>query len=207
MREGGLEPPRVAPPGSKPGASTNSATLAGYLPKRGTLLPVPGPGKIRSGEYPAQSMRMIRIHSSCIAKLPEQGAYGPWDLPNMAAEHQRDTTTRPLRILVVEDDASIREALCDVLRLAGHEADGAEHGKAGLEYLTRSVPDVILLDLRMPVMNGVEFLREIQPRKLPVRIIVLTANPQDLPPGTNIPMLAKPYDVERLLRVISGEPV
>ena len=111
----------------------------------------------------------------------------------------------PLRILVIEDDASIREALCDVLRLAGHEAEGAEHGKAGLEMLSSSTPDVILLDLRMPVMNGVEFLRAVAPKKIRSRIIVLTANPQDLPPGTNLPMLAKPYDVERLLRVIAGE--
>lgn len=114
-------------------------------------------------------------------------------------------TAKGLRVLVVEDDASIREALCDVLRLAGHEADGAEHGKAGLEAIAKNgVPDVILLDLRMPVMNGLEFLREITPKKLSARIIVLTANPQDLPPGTNLPMLAKPYDVERLLRVIDG---
>lgn len=109
-----------------------------------------------------------------------------------------------LRVLVVEDDASIREALCDVLGLAGHEAEGAENGRQGLAALDRGIPDVILLDLRMPVMNGVEFLREIAPRKLPCRIIILTANPQDLPPGTNLPMLAKPYDVERLLRVIDA---
>lgn len=109
--------------------------------------------------------------------------------------------------MVVEDDASIREALCDVLRLAGHEAEGAEHGKAGLAALDRGIPDVILLDLRMPVMNGVEFLKEVGPRKISSRIIVLTANPQDLPAGTNLPMLAKPYDVERLLRVIDGAEV
>ena len=122
----------------------------------------------------------------------------------MAASSVRDERARALKVLVVEDDASIREALCDVLRLAGHEAEGAEHGRAGLEALEREIPDVILLDLRMPVMNGLEFLREITPRKLPSRVIVLTANPQDLPPGTNLPMLAKPYDVERLLRVIDG---
>jgi two-component system, chemotaxis family, chemotaxis protein CheY len=115
-------------------------------------------------------------------------------------------TSKGLKVLVVEDDASIREALCDVLRLAGHEAEGAEHGKAGLEVLARDgEPDVILLDLRMPVMNGIEFLCAIAPKKLGSRIIVLTANPQDLPPGTNLPMLAKPYDVERLLRVIDGK--
>lgn len=114
-------------------------------------------------------------------------------------------SARHYRILVIEDDASIREALCDVLRLAGHEAEGAEHGRAGLDALAKSTPDVILLDLRMPVMNGVEFLREIAPRGLACRIIVLTANPQDLPADTHLPMLAKPYDVERLLRVIDGE--
>ena len=75
-----------------------------------------------------------------------------------------NTDAKSLKILVVEDDASIREALCDVLRLAGHEAEGAEHGRAGIASLERSMPDVILLDLRMPVMNGVEFLREIGPR-------------------------------------------
>jgi DNA-binding response OmpR family regulator len=120
------------------------------------------------------------------------------------ASSMRDEKAGTLKVLVVEDDSSIREALCDVLRLAGHEAEGAEHGRAGLAALERGIPDVILLDLRMPVMNGLEFLREIGPRKLSSRVIILTANPQDLPPGTNLPMLAKPYDVERLLRVIDG---
>ena len=122
---------------------------------------------------------------------------------NLMAASIRDAE-KSLKVLVIEDDASIREALCDVLRLAGHEPEGAEHGRAGLDAVGRSVPDVILLDLRMPVMNGIEFLRAIAPKKLKSRIIVLTANPQDLPPGTNLPMLAKPYDVERLLRVIDG---
>ncbi len=117
----------------------------------------------------------------------------------------RAKTAKTLRILVVEDDLAIRDALVDVLTLAGHEASGAEHGKAGLDAIERNgVPDVILLDLRMPVMNGVEFLRAITPRNLPTRIIVLTANPQDLPPGVKLPLLAKPYDVEKLLRVIEG---
>lgn len=125
----------------------------------------------------------------------------------MAASSTRDAKAGTLKVLVVEDDASIREALCDVLRLAGHDAEAAEHGRAGLAALDRGTPDVILLDLRMPVMNGLEFLREIAPRKLSSRVIILTANPQDVPPGTNLPMLAKPYDVERLLRVIDGVDV
>jgi DNA-binding response OmpR family regulator len=129
------------------------------------------------------------------------GSWAPSE--NNVAATIRDAA-RSYKVLVVEDDASIREALCDVLRLAGHEPSGAEHGKAGLDEVAKEVPDVILLDLRMPVMNGIEFLRAIAPKKLRSRIIVLTANPQDLPPGMNVPMLAKPYDVERLLRVIDG---
>lgn len=111
---------------------------------------------------------------------------------------------QPLSILVIEDDAEIREALCDVLSLAGHEARGAENGKVGLEAVQSAVPDVVLLDLRMPVMNGVEFLRAFLPMKLRSRVIVLTANPQDLPAGIDLPMLVKPYDVEKLLRQIAG---
>ncbi len=107
-------------------------------------------------------------------------------------------------ILVIEDDAEIREALCDVLSLAGHRATGAENGRTALEALALEVPDVILLDLRMPVMNGVEFLRAVEPKNLRSRIIVLTANPQDLPPGTGLPCLVKPYDVDKLLREIAS---
>lgn len=118
------------------------------------------------------------------------------------------TDPRPKKILVIEDDAAIRDALCDVLTLAGYDATGAEHGKAGLQALEEGpLPDVILLDLRMPVMNGVEFLRAVEPKNLATRIIVLTANPQDLPPGLKLPLLAKPYDVDRLIRVIEGEPI
>jgi CheY-like chemotaxis protein len=61
-------------------------------------------------------------------------------------------------ILVVEDDPSIREALCEALELEGYQAVGAEHGKAALDYLARSArPCLILLDLMMPVMDGRSF--------------------------------------------------
>ena len=114
-------------------------------------------------------------------------------------------THKILSVLVVEDDSEIREALCDVLALAGHQVRGAENGRAALGALETEIPDVILLDLRMPVMNGVEFLRAIEPRNLKTRIIVLTANPQDLPPDVDLPLLKKPYDVDRLLREIRGD--
>src|SRR5579859_3750916 len=112
--------------------------------------------------------------------------------------------SRSRMILVVEDDATIRDALCDVLALAGHRAVGAENGRAALAAAERIKPEIILLDLRMPVMGGVAFLRTFQEIGLSGRVIVLTANPQDLPRDFEIPLLAKPYRVDALLRVIES---
>jgi DNA-binding response OmpR family regulator len=68
------------------------------------------------------------------------------------------TPPRPLA-LVVEDDADLLEALCESLRLEGVECAGARSGERALDLLRTLRPDVILLDLRMPEMDGLEFLR------------------------------------------------
>ena len=65
---------------------------------------------------------------------------------------------RRLLILVVEDDAALRDALCDVLAGDGHRAIGATNGLHALSELqTLERPDLIILDLMMPVMNGWDF--------------------------------------------------
>jgi DNA-binding response OmpR family regulator len=67
-----------------------------------------------------------------------------------------------IRILIVEDDADIREELADILRAEGYEAMTAENGLAARDLLhsARQLPDVILLDLMMPVMDGWHFRAE-----------------------------------------------
>lgn len=81
------------------------------------------------------------------------------------------------RILVVEDDMDIREALADVLRDEGHEVLVAANGVEALSLLAPETPPpcLVLLDLMMPAMNGWEFMSQLRtsPRKdLPV--VVLT---------------------------------
>jgi signal transduction histidine kinase/CheY-like chemotaxis protein/ligand-binding sensor domain-containing protein len=80
-------------------------------------------------------------------------------------------------VLVVEDDPSVRELLDRNLGKEGWTVRLAEHGRAALASLQEQLPDVILLDLMMPVMDGFEFLHELRrrpdSRKLPV--IILTS--------------------------------
>jgi len=83
-------------------------------------------------------------------------------------------------VLVVEDDADIRELEQAVLSYAGHSVLAASNGREALDVLDANTPCVIVLDLMMPVMDGLQFLSEYRARvngTLPV--ICLTAAPGD----------------------------
>lgn len=69
------------------------------------------------------------------------------------------------RVLVVEDDGLIRALVAEVLQGAGHTVDGVSTGLDALQHLARAMPDVVLLDVMLPGMDGFEVLREI--RRLP----------------------------------------
>ena len=62
------------------------------------------------------------------------------------------------RVLVVDDDAGIREVTSDILELGGYEVLTAANGADALEQARANPPDAIVLDLRMPVMDGLQFL-------------------------------------------------
>lgn len=64
------------------------------------------------------------------------------------------------RILVVEDDHDLNRAYCIILKHEGHEVVAAFDGKEALDKLVDFKPDLILLDLLMPVMGGLEFLQK-----------------------------------------------
>jgi CheY-like chemotaxis protein len=64
---------------------------------------------------------------------------------------------RETRILVVEDDETLRETLAEVLVDEGHEVRAAAHGDEALDHLDGWLPDLILLDLMMPIMDAYEF--------------------------------------------------
>ena len=83
----------------------------------------------------------------------------------------------PRRVLVVEDDIATRIALRKAMEQEGWEVVEAEHGRAALERTVERVPDLVLLDLMMPEMNGFEFLEALRQREAwrGVPVVVITA--------------------------------
>lgn len=109
-------------------------------------------------------------------------------------------------VLLVEDDAAIREALAEVLDEEGYQVLTANHGAAALDHLSAGcAPQVILLDLMMPVMDGWQFLSRLQamPAWAPIPVIILSAVTDALPQGAHA-ALAKPLDLDALLGALSG---
>ena len=80
-------------------------------------------------------------------------------------------------ILIVDDDDALRSAIATTLRDLGHEAGEAPDGEAALSWLTTRKADAVLLDLRMPKMDGMEVLRRIRARSPAPPVAILTAVP------------------------------
>ena len=88
-----------------------------------------------------------------------------------------------MRVLLVDDDALNRAVICGMLELPGVEIDEAQDAPAGLRLIDRNDYDVVLLDLRMPGMDGSQALRAIRARddrrrSLPVIIVTADTRPQ-----------------------------
>ena len=109
------------------------------------------------------------------------------------------------RILVVEDNIDLRESITEILALNGFLASSAENGKAALDELERSwtPPALILLDLTMPVMDGVTFLHHLKqiPRLRKIPVLLMTA--QETPPALDAAaVLQKPFTPASLLSLM-----
>ena len=87
-------------------------------------------------------------------------------------------------ILLVDDDQMIRDMYRDVLKKEGYAVTTAVNGKAALEYIAQKLPDLILLDLMMPDMNGVEVIRELKKddkyKDIPIIVFTNYSERQDM---------------------------
>jgi CheY-like chemotaxis protein len=105
-------------------------------------------------------------------------------------------------VLVVDDDPDILEAICDILEVEDYRVAKARNGLEALERVDAERPDAILLDLMMPVMDGVTFaqaLRDRPARDVPIVVISADGNPQRAASVGARAYLAKPFDIDTLL--------
>jgi DNA-binding NarL/FixJ family response regulator len=80
------------------------------------------------------------------------------------------------RVLVVEDDREVREAIRELLEETNFEVVGeAADGSEGVDMARQRNPDVVLMDLRMPVMGGLEASRQIKQEMPMIQVVILTA--------------------------------
>ncbi len=88
-----------------------------------------------------------------------------------------DGTTNPVRVLYVEDEKDLQLAVSQMLDLLGYEVAYVGNGKAGVEKAESWKPDIILMDVRMPVMDGPEAIRVLRskPDTQKIPIFVLSA--------------------------------
>jgi two-component system, chemotaxis family, chemotaxis protein CheY len=112
------------------------------------------------------------------------------------------------RILVVDDDRDLRELLAAVLSAAGYEVLTAENGAAALSVLRTVLPDLIILDLMMPVMNGWQF-REAQtalPDYAGIPVICLSGHHAARHQASALGISAcvvKPFEIDDLIAVVN----
>ncbi len=108
-----------------------------------------------------------------------------------------------MKILVVDDDRAVREALRRALALAGYEVELAEGGLQALESLARSLPDAVVLDVAMPGVDGLEVCRRLRRIGNRVPVLILTARDAvaDRIDGLDVgadDYMVKPFDVGEL---------
>ncbi|MBI4051289.1 MAG: response regulator transcription factor [Elusimicrobia bacterium] len=113
------------------------------------------------------------------------------------------------RILVVDDDEDLRTLLQVGLSSQGYQVDTAESGSKAQEYLAKTIPDLILMDVMMPGMNGVELCRWVrgQPSTKDVPVIQLSALADQVTVDDSMEMgsvdyMFKPVNLDELNRRI-----
>ncbi len=113
------------------------------------------------------------------------------------------------KILIVDDDRQVSLALSIRLKAAGYDVDVAGDGESGLAKLAAGAPDIVLLDMRMPGIDGLEVMRQMKqdPRLADIPVIFVSANAQEtakraaLNAGGQF-FLEKPFESRALLEAI-----
>jgi len=164
-----------------------------------------------------QAAKFLGVAQSTIRKWSDQGRVPAFYTPGGHRRYRRRdlesfvdrsgpgrrTATGPL-VLVVDDDARLREYICVNLELAGYAVAEAENGDQALHAIDDQAPDLVLLDLVMPGVDGWELLRQLQERHGAIPVIMFSGKVDERAAAEAAEhgaqgFLGKPFDPEELL--------
>ncbi len=116
------------------------------------------------------------------------------------------------KILLIEDNAEMRENLTEILELAEYEVKSAEDGLIGIQYARQFRPDIILCDIMMPNLDGFGVLKIIQQdeslKHLPFIFLTAKSEKEDFRKGMNLgaeDYLVKPFEDSDLLQIVENK--
>lgn len=164
----------------------------------------------------SEAAKYIQVHEQTFRRLARDGqipafkiggrwkfkksSLDPWIEKN-SLEKSGDTTPY---IMVVDDEQNILDALERIFRKEGYRVGLSNNGKDAIEHLKEELPNLVILDLQMPGINGVDVLKKIRMSYDMLPVIVLTGSKdlQLIERALNyspITLLKKPTDTEKLL--------
>ncbi|HYX73455.1 MAG TPA: response regulator [Steroidobacteraceae bacterium] len=170
--------------------------------------------------------RLVEMHGGSVSALSAGAGAGsefvirlPLLLDEVVRAHdesralERDTLTPPRRILLADDNPDALESLATVLRLRGHEVYSARNGAAALETAALYMPEVALLDIGMPFVDGYEVARRIRSQEWgrAITLVALTGWGQESDRRRSEEAgfdahLVKPLDLDKLAAVLAHLP-
>lgn len=111
------------------------------------------------------------------------------------------------KILVVDDEAQIRKLLAKTLKKIEHKVLLAEKGKQAIKIIQKEKPDVVLLDLKLPDMNGHSVLKKIRQNNKTIGIIIITGygtmkSVKDTLQQGVLDYIAKPFSIKRIRKAV-----
>ncbi|MFF6827657.1 response regulator transcription factor [Streptomyces longwoodensis] len=134
-----------------------------------------GPGPAPAGPTPAGAVPTGPVPAGAASTGPASTGPAPAGAPSTVAPTPTPTPARPARILVVDDDPTVAEVVTGYLDRAGYVVDRAGDGPAALARAAGHRPDLVVLDLMLPGMDGLEVCRRMRADSGPVPVIMLTA--------------------------------
>jgi CheY-like chemotaxis protein len=114
-------------------------------------------------------------------------------------------SSNPMNILVVEDNDDFRELLCELLQMLGHSVSNEASAEQALTALSTDKPDLVITDLTLPGISGIELAKQIHGAHPEMKIILSSG--YGMPAGVQLDfkvgILSKPYSLNQLIQALS----